>query len=517
MDQKTIDTRQRAEELLNDAIRIWRQSNRNEYLDGLETDPVFALLMTAVAYQANETDDEIQRIKGEVLEDYISTLLPYEDSHPVPATACIAVQPSHGVPEVALDSSSNFTLSGTDFRFIPLLRSRVLPVHLTEVTRLDGRRWRVKLAFDAPVNDLSSFCFAVRNHSYRDLKIYVGEYELPIIRPWEFSQMPYSGIFSLDHSIYNGAELYDPSSSVMDMFATQNIRLYSIPEYGGSSFIRDEISELELTFEFIGITPDFSFEPSQLSLNAVILANVTVNSVSLDSQNPLVRVGDIDGRADSNSKFMYVLKPSSMQTHADEKVIVRRVSADRAVSSTRNNMSGTYIMLKNPFSSVGLRIDYLTTAGAAVNPHLNMRSVFITSAGLSQSGYELVGAPEPGMDQSDVTVEPATRIRYSIQTGNRLVTPSDVKAFCKKELLSRYGISGDLLRSVWVGNRLQEKFEIGGNASGYAITVDIEIQDTGFVRRSFADRVPQAEMILEKMIEVRSTAVYPVKVTIKIV
>ncbi|MCQ2143958.1 MAG: hypothetical protein MJY56_07820, partial [Bacteroidales bacterium] len=255
MDQKTIDTRQRAEELLNDAVRIWRQSNRNEYLEGLESDPVFALMMTAVACQANETDDEIARMKNEVLEEYLSALLPYEDSHPTPATACISVQPSHGVPEVSLDSSSTFTLSGTDFTFIPVLKSRALPAHVTAMTRLDGRRWSVKMAFDAPVSDLSSFCFAIKNHSYRDLKVYAGDVEIPLIRPWEFSEMPYSSIFSLDHSIYNGAELYDPSSSVMDMFATQNIRLYSIPESEGASFIKDEVSELELVFEFIGVTP----------------------------------------------------------------------------------------------------------------------------------------------------------------------------------------------------------------------------------------------------------------------
>lgn len=566
MDQKTIDTRQRAAELLEDAVRIWRQSNRNDYLEGLENDPVFALLMTAVAYQANETDDEIERMKNDVLEEYVSALLPYEDSHPVPATACISVQPSHGVPEVLLDSSSVFTLSGTEFSFIPVLRSRVLPVHVSAMTRLDGRRWRVKLAFDYPVSDISSFCFAVRNHSYRDLKLFIGNEELPLIRPWEFSQMPYSSIFSLDHSIYNGAELYDPSSSVMDMFATQNIRLYCIPESCGRRFIKDETNELDLVFEFIGTTPDFNFEHAQISLNPVILANVSVNTVSLDSQMPFIRVGDVDGRITPNSKLMYVLKPSSSQTNAGEKVRVRRVSAERFTSASlikllssllnkvqsdyfafrdlpakgavealenireqldrlkamtadtvKANTRGTYIMLKNPFSGVGLRIEYLTTSGAAVNTSLNARSIFVTPAGLSQSGFELIGAPEPGMDQTDATVDPETRIRYSIQTGNRLVTPSDVKIFCKKELLSRYGISGDLLRSVWVGNRLQEKFEIGGNASGYAITVNIEIADTGFVRRSFVDRIPQAEMILEKMIEVRSTAVYPVKVSIRTV
>ena len=103
-----------------------------------------------------------------------------------------------------------------------------------------------------------------------------------------------------------------------------------------------------------------------------------------------------------------------------------------------------------------------------------------------------------------------------MQTADRLVTPSDIKAFCLNELSARYGITPGMVRKLSVSHRLQSRDEEGGNASGYVVTVDIVVESTGFVRRSFEDRVPQVEILLGKMIDARTAGVYPVKVTISI-
>ena len=49
MKQNIFETRQRTEELLQQAVTIWQQSVFSEQLEGLEQDPVFTLLMTALA------------------------------------------------------------------------------------------------------------------------------------------------------------------------------------------------------------------------------------------------------------------------------------------------------------------------------------------------------------------------------------------------------------------------------------------------------------------------------------
>jgi hypothetical protein len=42
------------------------------------------------------------------------------------------------------------------------------------------------------------------------------------------------------------------------------------------------------------------------------------------------------------------------------------------------------------------------------------------------------------------------------------------------------------------------------------------LADNSFIKRSFADKIPQVEILLQKMIEVRSTNIYPILVNIMI-
>ena len=77
MKQILFETRQKAQDLLKESLAVWRQSDQADALDGIEKDPVFSLLMMALAYQANELDGEVERLKSEVLEDFARSLVPY--------------------------------------------------------------------------------------------------------------------------------------------------------------------------------------------------------------------------------------------------------------------------------------------------------------------------------------------------------------------------------------------------------------------------------------------------------
>ena len=50
MKQTIFENKQRAEELMQEAIRIWRSSDHPDQLEGIEQDPVFSLLLTALAF-----------------------------------------------------------------------------------------------------------------------------------------------------------------------------------------------------------------------------------------------------------------------------------------------------------------------------------------------------------------------------------------------------------------------------------------------------------------------------------
>ena len=565
MKQTIFETRQRAEELLLEAINIWRQSDDNDKLEGLENDPVLRLMITALAYQTNESISDVEMMKTEVLEEFAQLLTPYEVGHAVPATAVIETLPQDSLTEIDVDDQSSFLLSGTNFTFMPLLKTRVLNAKVNSVLRIDGRRWKVGLSFNSPVRDLSGFAFAVNSPNFQDLTVSLKSMQLPLIKPWNYSELPLSDNFGLDTIIYNRSQTYEASSTCLDLFARQNIRYFVIQPFTPSQELTSGMESVDLTFEFFGITDKFVFNEKHLSLNPVILVNAQKHQTTLSGQTPIVRVAGFDKNESSpNQQFLHAVRPSEEQIYGNSLVEVRKVAADRfnqgrlvrllnsviarfysdyyafqnlqgisgdkTIQSLQEILSrlmeaakkdqfrqipGVYLLLRNSnliqSGKGSVDVSYLTTAGAAVNASLNTDSTFTVPVGLAAGETHQIAVPVLGRDEITEESAMASLSRYYIATCDRIVTPADIKLFCYNELLTRYGIVREMVKQLSVNRRIQKD----RHSCGYEIVVDIVLADNPFVKRSFAEKVSQVEILMQKMIEVRSTNIYPVTVTIR--
>ena len=566
MKQTIFETRQRAEELLLEAINIWRQSDDNDKLEGLENDPVLRLMITAIAYQTNESISDLEMMKTEVLEEFAQLLTPYEVGHAVPATAVVETLPQDSLAEMDVDDQSSFLLSGTNFAFVPLLKTRILNAKVNSVVRIDGRRWKVGLSFNSPVRDLSGFAFAVNSPNYQDLTVSIKGMQLPLIKPWNYSELPLSDSFGLDTIIYNRSQTYEASTTCLDLFARQNIRIFVIQPFTTSPALASGVESVDLIFEFSGITDNFVFNAKNLSLNPVILVNAQKHQTTLSGQTPIARVAGFDNNESSaNQQFLHAVRPSEEQIYGNSLVEVRKVAADRfnqgrlvrllnsviarfysdyyafqnlqGISGDKTIQSlqeiltrlmeaakkdqfrqipGVYLLLRNSnliqSGKGSVDVSYLTTAGAAVNASLNADSTFTVPAGLAAVETHQIAAPVLGRDEITEESAMASLSRYYIATCDRIVTPADIKLFCYNELLTRYGIVRDMVKQLSVNRRIQKD----RHSCGYEIVVDIVLADNPFVKRSFAEKVPQVEILMQKMIEVRSTNIYPVTVTIRV-
>ena len=576
MKQTIFETRQRAEELLREAINIWRQSDDNDKLEGLENDPVLRLMITALAYQINESVSDLETIKTEVLEDFAQLLTPYEVGHAVPATAVIETALQESVPELQLDARSTFMLSGTNFSFLPLLKTRLLNASVASIVRIDGRRWKVKLSFSSPVKDLSGFAFAIRPAFpigatssvplFQDLNVSVGSIQLPLVKPWDYSELPLVDCFGLDTILYNRSQTYEASVSCLDLFARQNIRIFVIQPHKPLPLTMAGTESLDLMFEFSGITDQFVFGKEHFSLNPVVLVNAQLHQTTLSAQSPVARVTGADQGADNaNLQFLHAVRPSEEQLYGNSLIEVRRVAADRfnqgrlvkllnsliaryhsdyfafqnlqgfsgdktmqalqeilarlmeaAKKDQQQQVPGIYLLLRD--SSLLQRgegsvdVSYLTTAGASVNASLNADSVFSVPAGLFSTQTRQIAMPVMGSDEITEEAALASLSRYYITTCDRIVTPADIKLFCYNELLTRYGIVANMVKRLTVNRRQQ----IGYRGCGYEIVVEIVLNDTPFIKRSFSEKAMQAAILMQKMIEVRSTNIYPLTVTISV-
>ena len=302
MKQTIFENKQRADELIQEAIRIWRESDHPDQLEGIEQDPVFSLLMTALAYQSNELENELEQMKSDVLDEFARMLTPYEVGHAIPATAVVETALQTGVSEIELSDRHVFTLVESGASFIPLLRTRVLNMTIRSIVRMDGRRWKVSLKFDTPISDLSGFCFCIRHQNYKDLKLTISGQPLPLVSPWEFSELPLSPCFDIDTILYNQTNTYAASVSCLDLFARQNVRMYCIKSHQGKKYIPADTDSLDIVFEFTGLKEGFLFDKDNLALNTVLLVNAHVHSVDLSSATPMVRVS---GRFTESSLLRY--------------------------------------------------------------------------------------------------------------------------------------------------------------------------------------------------------------------
>lgn len=551
MNQKIFETKQRADELLQEAIEVWRQSDESERLEGLENDPVFKMIITALAYQANELESDISRFRQDVVSEFYDSLLPYQAGHAIPATVAIETALQGDTPEMVMTSDMGFALGDGEFIFSPILATHLYNMHVLNVARIDGRRWKVSIEFPISTKSIEGLAFAIQNCHFRELRVtYKGE-PIQLICPWDYANMPMCQNFDYATCIWNQNDVYNPSSLFMDLYARHNLQMYIVDRERPKTLPQGEFSQLDLIFEFFEIPADFQFGPENLILNPVVLAEVRRRVCTLTPSQPVSRI--------SSGQFMHLLPPMSGSTITDLNVDIRRIAADRfnraslihllsslidkvhsdfyafqsfakdvsldhtkqqlidLLNKLRNNaimhgssdesVRGTYFILRNP--AQGCDFMYLTTSGSNVNSALNENSSFMVPLGLDQNKTRQITPPMPGFDEIRDEVAQQVLTRYYNQTADRLVTPSDIKIFCMQMLMGRYGIPIKSIQDIKVHMRADMNRQ-----SGYFLAVSIRLEDNSFIRRNLNGKIQNMNQLIEKMIQVRSISVYPVHVDI---
>lgn len=576
MEQNIFETRQRAQELLAQAVGIWRESNVSEYLEGLETDPVFVMLMNALAFQANETDSQIEHLKAEILEEMEQTFSTTEGGKAVPATAVIKAQPAPGLRWVDINSHMAFTLKDKEkhsYTFQPLLATRIYSMQLKSIERMDGRRWMVRLHFPDQISSLEGFAFAISNRDFGTLRVNTeAGQELPLIAPWDYANLPMSRNFSMDTLLYNrthavrgggGRGSLTPYNCycAMDLFARQDVRLFVVD----SMPAMPQTMMLNLIFEFDGISPSFTFHSTDLDINVIMLANAMTRTSTLTPSMPMERI------AGTEVQFLHLLRPEKEQLWGGMPLQVRRVNADRfnrgrlirllnnilsryssdyyafssigshgtdiIIQRIRKHVSelmamlqnqpashshdGVYVILQNYGTAqnidgkerdMSLNVSYLVTDGAMVNRLLDKDSIFAAPEDIDANSIRQIAMPQMGIDEVRDDQAERSITRYFMSTEDRLVTMADLKLFCYNELITRYGIVRDMIRRIHVSREPYSQ----GRLHTYCIRIDILLADNIYIRRAFEDKMASVETYLEKMMEVRTSGFYPLKVKIEI-
>ena len=408
--------------------------------------------------------------------------------------------------------------------------------------------------FKEPVTSLGGLAFMVENERFKDLEVTLNGRRVELVKPWQYANLPLADCFSIDTQLYNTTLAFDAGATWFDLFAQHNKRMFVVERWQEEP-LKQANDSLNLIFEFKGIGADFSFDKTKLLLNTTILVNVAQRSVRLSSEKPIAHIA-------SNEQMLHLLRPSADQVFGgNTPFIIRRAATQRfnvngllrllhciidkystdyyafmQVERARNGLdgarlyqwlktlvkyveevpgaftSGMYLMLKNTegHEEDSLHINYLTTQASVANSVLDGGRITGVPTGLSLTDTRRVGGYLPGHDEVQGADAQHSLSRYFLITGNRLVTPADLKIFCYNEMLLRYNIASSQIKNITVRNNISCDPE----NCGFETEVLIMLVDDIFVQRSFADKIPQAEIVLQKMMEVRSASMYPIRLQI---
>lgn len=577
MNQNIFETRQRAAELLEEAVKIWQRSDRSDNLEGLENDPVFKLLLSAMAYQANEQESELEGLKEDILKEFESMLVMEGAGRAVPTVLAISAPLSSGTHTYTVNSKDDFIVSGKDdnmFHFSPIFKTRLINSSVRSVMRLDMRRWEVTIQFSEAVSNLSGFAFAISDYAFWSLKVSLsatGE-EIPMSAPWNYINYPMASHFSLDTLFYNKIQSLEiggarstfiPYSNyaALDLFAGMKLGFFVIDT------MHDIVpaSTLKLVFEFDGINNDFTFSQDDLFLNTIVLANAYKQSTSVSTSHPIAKLIGGNGAETDNAQFMYLLCPADRDITFDSHLHVRQIRAERfnkgrllkllhslvakyhsdyyafeslgfdttdtamkqiqnALDSLVDNFMrkndsvtpGEYVILanRNPekeqfqtTKQLALNVDYLVTNGAKANDCLCATSTLKVSQYFDAKRVAIIDSAE-GFDQVSDKNREKTLAEYFLSTGDRIVTPYDMKLFCYGQLVARYGMVRSMIDDVTV--RMQENSQ--GGFHRYEAVVTITMKASDFTQRAFGEKTAAIESALSKMIFMRSNGLYPTRV-----
>lgn len=560
MDQHIFETRQRAQQILQDALMIWRNSPQSDYLLGIENDPMFSLLTMALATQINRIESEIYEVRHAVANEFLSSLVPSSMISATPASTMVSCKPIQGIGTMQIDENSTFRTATGAPVFRPVLRTTLVSAEIHSVQRIDGLRWKVTLTSSTPFTSIAGMAFVINRNDYDEVSVTLNREPLPLITPDASGNLPAVHPLSVSVSTYHDRLGYNAQHLVSEMCSMHGKRLYIVDDMELSDYQNGETTELTLIFTFRNIKDSFSFTATDIILNTVILADYEIHSATLSSSMPVLRVTAENKQNDCVEQFMHLLPPSDEQMFRTVHVGVRRVLADRyhtsklkyqvhalldrfytdfsafaplnndkdintmrRLSLILNNLmqrldqkdsaeiTGTYLTISTNARNTGegtrIEAEYVTTHGTGANHYANSQSW--TGPHFIETITPL-GSVLEGNDEVNDYEEKRKMAAYFFATHDRIVTPSDIRMFCFMQLKRRYELGEFMIEHIKVNHLpVDDRRE-----APYTIAINIAVHNNRFLPKQFINDIPLIQSQLAAQIRSRSTAVYPVSVTI---
>ncbi len=456
------------------------------------------------------------------------------------------------------------------FLFIPLLKTKIINARISSVQKREQNRYGVTMKCSEPVYDLSGVSFYFTANRFTDVSISINGKQLPLIKPNNYENLPFIEWFDKDNMLFDQSMIYGSKELWLDIFAVNNIQYFIVDKHDPQKIGLGSDSNIEMIFEFYTPDNNINFDEHNLKINCVPIVNVEKQTVTLSGDEPIKKIAmeknitliknSVEEKQDSmeHKQFLNLLTPLQSDYERND-FTIRRFGMERfnknelllQINSILNKYTsdyyafmdndglkdgdkiknlnlalkevvdelkkqenpgyGIYLMLNQGDSLSELRksieVCYLLTDGSRANG-INTSSIVGTSIQFDAQATRLLMETTGGNDM-EINYELKKNIaQYYFLTKDRLVTKSDIRSFCYKELLVRFNINKESIEKIDIRN------EFAQSSEGRVRYILVEIQMNKAQSNPYRVDIDLIENQLKKMIEIRSTNLFPVEVKV---
>ncbi len=394
------------------------------------------------------------------------------------------------------------------FSFMPLLKTKILNAAISSVRKVNKNTFEISFSGKSNVDNLSGVSFYFPHHDIASLSLYINEKPVPVFSLRDYDRLPLCDIFNVNHCVFNRSLLYGTTESWLDRLAPLAGKLFYVGDYAVDEqpyamtvqMTVNQAEEVNLTDEnvLINCVPIVNVEKGTVNLSA----EEPIKKIALEKYVDVQEKKDypVTHSVKTGKEFLQLLAPSDHSFDA-EQITLRRFGAERyhvgklvlqaralthryssdfhafrsfadvefdekvnevrvllneiegIISKNQSVPNGVYVMLQKHsngyFTSDQSRIavSYLLTDGQQGNGLASGCAVKLPPMfDESKSSIMMTTFGGRGEVTDDETLHQMAS--YYHLTKERLITKSDIKQFCYKELMNTYQIQKEAIRDI---------------------------------------------------------------------
>jgi len=535
---------QHRRQLIKEAIEHW---DENGELINIENDPVVKLFFSALAYQSHSISRDISALKDKVVSEFRNKLIPYHLIKPFPALSVLETRLGKNrdasvkqLTSFTVDEKCAFEFGKNKISFAPLFNTTVIDGEIAEKQiDKDNNTIQLTLSTSEVIEDFSGMSFYFEDSEMiPDVEVSLNNQRLPTIKPDDCDNLPFTNWFQHHYLLSEDNQLqYGTYDYWLEFFIREHVYFCYIDTYNCLK-IKNTTTSPVFTIHFKNKLELRYFQNRSIRINCLPIVNVQKHSVVLDNNEPVKKLSVeksvflnllVNENTEKNEDNFYIRHFGVERYHQEELLFQINDLFNRFITdyyafkdiedlkkgdklenlykdfreiwpvlmrNENRNYSGVYAILKLnknlKYQHNVVTIDYLTTNCELAN-NIKEGEKASTVSEFLDKGNTVLLMDATGGKEEEYNEETLNRLaRYNLLTKDKLITISDLKAFCYRELKEK-------ITAISIQN------------TGKRIDILIELQEESAIdsqKKNFH------ETLLKQKIRIRSLFSLPIVVKI---